>query len=154
MSEGESETVYTVNVFYDGPRFGIADYGGRPHLYESRWVPSRQRWEGESDYVFWLSPVSQELFKAALEDWAIWERWEAAFHDGQADESTHPALPEDRARHEHLQVMLREGMRPDQPGAFPVIGDFVRDTVRWRPAPAHLYAEPTISLVAEELWDT
>ena len=31
------EVVYTVPDRYDGPRRGIADYDGHPHLFESEW---------------------------------------------------------------------------------------------------------------------
>ena len=49
----------------------------------------------------------------ALEEWAIWTRWETAFHAGRATVESHPALPEDRARHETLVVALREQLRID-----------------------------------------
>ena len=83
MSEPDWERVYTVNDFYDGPRLGVADYNGQPHLYESRWDDSEGRWEGEKGeegYLdnFWLSPITAEELVLVLEDWAIWERWEAA----------------------------------------------------------------------------
>jgi hypothetical protein len=44
--EPDWEKVYTVTDFYDGPRLGVADYNGQPHLYESRWDDSEGRWEG------------------------------------------------------------------------------------------------------------
>lgn len=31
------ETVHILTDWYDGPRRGIADYRGRPHLFESEW---------------------------------------------------------------------------------------------------------------------
>ena len=116
MSEPQWETVYTVTDFYDGPRLGIANYHGQPHLYESRWDNSKDRWEGEQGEEndldhYWLSPVTPEIFALALEDWAIWQRWEATFHAGKAY-ATHPALPEERARHEQLQSLLGQALKP------------------------------------------
>jgi len=35
--EPEYERVYTMTDYYDGPRKGIADFEGRPHLYEAEW---------------------------------------------------------------------------------------------------------------------
>lgn len=53
------EMVYKVTAFYDGPREGIADFEGTPHLFKS-----------ERDYganvFFFLTPLSQELFELAM----------------------------------------------------------------------------------------
>jgi hypothetical protein len=67
-------TVYTVTDWYVGERLGIADYQGRPHLFESRWDPSKDDWEGEQGkggycYHYWLSPIEPEAFELALKDW-------------------------------------------------------------------------------------
>ena len=34
----EYETVHTMTDYYDGPRGGIAEVNGRPHLYTSTWA--------------------------------------------------------------------------------------------------------------------
>jgi hypothetical protein len=47
-----------------------------------------------------------------LEHWDIWLRWESAFHEGRTTLETHPALPEDRARHEELQALLAAQAEP------------------------------------------
>lgn len=52
--------------------------------------------------------MDDETFRLALEDWAIWRRWEEAFHAGQTTSDTHPALPADRARHDELTAVLTE----------------------------------------------
>jgi hypothetical protein len=31
------EIVHTIEEYYDGPRRGIANYNGKPHLYQSEW---------------------------------------------------------------------------------------------------------------------
>jgi len=133
----EWEAVYTVNDWYDGERLGIADYDGRPHLYESRWDYSKDEWEGEGSednylYHYWLSPVSTEVFAWAVEDWAIWERWRIAFEQGKVDQATHPALPEDRARHEALKLLLGSALAPGRPDSFMVAGQFSKMSVRWQ----------------------
>ena len=45
--------------------------------------------------TFLLQPIDGQAFSLALEDWAIWRRWETAFHEGKTPHETHPALPED-----------------------------------------------------------
>jgi len=97
------EIVHTLTDWYDGPRRGIADYHGQPCLLESEW----QDGENLDAATFLLMPIDAETFALALEDWAIWRRWETAFHQGNATQESHPALPEDRSRHEELERLLQ-----------------------------------------------
>jgi hypothetical protein len=65
------------------------------------------------DYInrYRLTRVSEEVFRLALEDWAIWTRWERAFKAGHTTEQTHPALPEDATRHIQIESILAEKLR-------------------------------------------
>ncbi|MCG8588701.1 MAG: hypothetical protein MJE66_05370 [Proteobacteria bacterium] len=114
------ERVFTVTDYYDGPRTGIANYRDRPHLYVCEWD------EAEDDYAetFLLSPVSGAHFLLALEDWEIWLRWERAFHEGRATRESHPALPDDRARHEELAAILKPALVPDPEPAIRAAAEF------------------------------
>lgn len=91
--------------FYDGPRRGIADFRGVPHLFESTFANIGNVPGNEQD-VFRLSPVASEVFQLAIEDWSIWIRWETALRRGETAPETHPALPIDRARHHELESLL------------------------------------------------
>lgn len=115
---------YTMTDYWDGPRGGIADFDGLPHVYESEWS------DAEDDYAptYRLSPVTAEVLKLALEDWAIWERWSIAFHAGTTTRETHPALPEDRMRHEELKAKLQDRLQIDPE-------NFVRARGKFRGAP-------------------
>jgi len=121
------ERCYAITAWYDGPRSGIADYQGRPHLYESEFGDIAP---GECDDTFLLMPLDQEAFQLALDDYAIYLRWEAAYRAGTAAEETHPALPEDRARHEDIERRLGERLVLDQAKAVRAKADF-----RWREEP-------------------
>jgi hypothetical protein len=114
------DKVHTMTGYYDGPREGIADFEGRPHLYQSEWN------EGLDLYsdTFLLSPVDPDLFALALESWEIWRRWEAAFHAGLTPLETHPALPEDRARAIELDRILKPRLIIDPANCFRVRGLF------------------------------
>jgi hypothetical protein len=114
------EPVYTVEEYYDGPRRGIADYQGMPHLYESRWSDI----DTDGLDTFLLMPVSQDTLKLALEDWAIFQRWEAAFQKGQTVAETCPTLPKDAARHAELECELRSLLVMDESRAFCAVADF------------------------------
>ena len=100
------EAVYTMTDYYDGPRGGIADFRGVPHVYESTYADVADK-PGVAIDVFRLSPVIPEIFGLALEDWGIWLRWETALHRGElTPDDAHPALLVDRIRHEELNRQL------------------------------------------------
>ena len=99
------ERVYTATDFYDGPRRGIADFNGKPHLFVSEFEDETQEFG-----MYRVSPVTEEVLKLALEDWAIWRRWETAFHQGLTTIETHPALPENGSRHLELAQLLQTAM--------------------------------------------
>jgi hypothetical protein len=102
MSTTGFENIYTVMNYWDGIRSGIADFNGSPHYYECPFDEAKDDW---ADY-FLLHPIDEETFRLAMEGWAIWRRWYIAHQTGQTTFETHPALPEDRARHTAIQEAL------------------------------------------------
>jgi hypothetical protein len=118
------EAVFTVTDYDDGPRRGIANYLGNPHFYECLFDKAKQ------DYseLFRLTPIGPEIFQIAMEDCAIWKRWESAFHAGTVDARTHPALPHETERHEELKQILDKTPVMDETktvtlrGRFDVLG--------------------------------
>ncbi len=52
------ECVYTVSEYYDGPRRGVADFRGRPHVYESQFSDLQ---DGYTDR-FLLTEIDSEFF--------------------------------------------------------------------------------------------
>lgn len=114
------EKVHTCTDYYDGPRQGIANLGGKPHFYESEWD------DEASDYAstFLLTPVADDLLPLALEDCQIWLRWQVAFREGRTTQETHPALPEDRDRHEELKTELTDRLATNPDRAVRARGDF------------------------------
>jgi hypothetical protein len=132
------EIVHTCPDWYDGPRQGIADYEGRPHLFQSEW----QAGEAIDADTFLLMPIDRETFQLALESWSIWLRWEAALFRGETSEETHPALPGDRLRHEEVERQLKGRLEIDlsrsvrmraefRGTVFPFHGDFHLE-VQWK----------------------
>ncbi len=102
MTDDPSEPVHSVLDYYDGPLSGVADFGGKPHGFDTEEID----WDS-GDRVFRLSPLTEQVFRATTEAWAIWRRWEAAFHEGRTTLETHPALPEDRLRKDELDRFLQ-----------------------------------------------
>jgi hypothetical protein len=116
----EFEPVFTVTDYYDGPREGIANFAGEPHLFRSQFADL----ENDELDVFAMSQVDADTFRLALEDWAIWKRWEAAFKAGAVDPSTHPALPEERERHMRIEQELERRLAPAKSSFFLAKGEF------------------------------
>jgi hypothetical protein len=103
------EDVFTETDYYDGPRQGVANFGGFPHFYDCVFSNERQ------DYTnhYRLTRIKTETFQLALEDWAIWLRWEKAFKAGQTALETHPALPQEAARHVEIERVLMNQLSTD-----------------------------------------
>jgi hypothetical protein len=120
----ELEIVHTVTDYYDGPRGGIANFHGRPHVYESLWDDSADDW---SD-AFLLQPIDDETFRLAIEDWEIWLRWRLAFDCGETTIKTHPALPAERQRHDQLAAILKSRLHVPMERAIRMRGRFTPRT--------------------------
>ena len=123
------ERVYTMTDYYDGPRAGVASFMGKPHAYTSLFDEERDQY---SD-TFELRPIDDETLLLALEDWEIWLRWEDAFYAGQTPHETHPALPEDRRRHDELAPLLAARLERSA-------GPVVRARAEFRATRGHAHA--------------
>jgi hypothetical protein len=99
-----------VNDYYDGPRLGIADVNGVPHIYEAEFDHSSEKY-GDTYFV---SPVDESLLALVLEDWQIFLRWSSALKRGEVSVKSHPALPEDRERHETLKIDIGDRLKVDR----------------------------------------
>jgi hypothetical protein len=100
---GGWEKVYTVTTGEGpSPLTGVADCGGKPHLYER--VFSEVDDEYTSEYR--LMEIDRDLLALLVESFQIFLRWRTAF-DGRATTlDTHPALPDERARREALKAAI------------------------------------------------
>ena len=114
------ERVYTVTGYYDGPREGIATFCGRVYAYR---CPFDSRKDEFAD-LYELHAIDEETLALALEDWAIWLRWRRAFDAGLTSLDTHPALPDDHARHTELAPLLAERLSIRDPHPLRVRGRF------------------------------
>lgn len=76
--------------WYDGPRKGVANFEGKPHYYECPWYAGIDTGSEELPGDYLLTPIDAETYRLALEDWAIWERWEAAFAAGTTTQAYPP----------------------------------------------------------------
>ena len=114
------EKVHFVHDWYDGPREGVADCGGRPHWFKSEWQDGADL---DVD-TFLLVPFDRATFELACEQWEIWLRWEASFKQGATTHETHPCLPNERTRWSELEHALVSRIALEQSNAFRRIGEF------------------------------
>jgi hypothetical protein len=121
------ETVHIINGWYDGARAGIANFGGHPHYYQCE-----QDYGPAENYL--LTPLEEETFRLAMEDWGIYWRWSAAFDEGRTTLETHPALPEDRARHDFIASIIVKKLTIDTELTFRVKAQFLygESLVEWQ----------------------
>lgn len=98
----KSERVYTIFNYYDGPREGIADVEGKPHVYKCQFSEADDDWTD----CFWLMEIDQALFELAKEQHEIFLRWRAEFDRGNVRLESGPALPADCSRFAELKSAI------------------------------------------------
>lgn len=121
------ERVYTITDYYDGPRAGVADFHGAPHVYRSLYLDSETLNPDETRFE--LSPISQETLRLALESWVIWERWDIAVRRGEIaavdpTDSNWGAMPEELVRRDELDSLLETLLIVDTANRVLAQGDF------------------------------
>jgi hypothetical protein len=114
------DRVLTVNDYYDGPRLGIAEVNGIPHIYEAEFDHNSE----EFGDTYFLSPVDKELLSLILEDWKIWLRWDVAFKKDEVTIETHPALLADRERYEAIKLAIGDRLRVNTKEAIYLKAEF------------------------------
>lgn len=131
MSADVWDQIYTIHKYYDGPELGISDYRGKLQIYERRFDEERDDYSSR----FLLSPIDPELLSLVLEDWEIWLRWDSAYRQGNVTIKTHPALPEDRQRHEALSKLIGDRLKVDSEHCFSKWARFKSGKVQWVDSP-------------------
>jgi len=71
-----------------------------------------------------MSPISDDILALAIESWAMWLRWSAAFERKETTIETHPCLPEDRARHAEIEAILKTALVLNEETAFAATAQF------------------------------
>lgn len=123
-----SDRILTINEYYDGPRLGIAELNGVPHIYEAEFDHSSD----EYGDTYFLSPIAPDLLALVIEDWEIYLRREEARQKKEVALETHPALPQDQARHESLKLEIGDRLRADPENRIYLRAKFGDgENVRW-----------------------
>lgn len=114
------ERVYAVWDYWDGIRSGFADFRGSPHYFAATWE------ESSDDHapVFTLVPVSRHTIELVSEHSAIFLRWLASFHRGDATEASHPKVAGQDHRYTELEREIRAATNPTQQAPHRMLGRF------------------------------
>jgi hypothetical protein len=97
------ERVYSVWDYYDGILTGVTDYRGNPHYFEKNWSQELQ------DYLpaCTLIPITAAELAEVVEREQAYREWEAKFHRGEVDQSTHPGAAGQGASYQELQAVFK-----------------------------------------------
>lgn len=93
---------------------------GVPHIYSSPFNTLKDDFED----FYLVSLIDRGLFELVLEDWDIWMRWSDVFDKREAPKETHPALPQDRPRHDELVCLIGALLNIDLANAKKLNADF------------------------------
>ncbi|MCX2181021.1 hypothetical protein KV205_10815 [Streptomyces sp. SKN60] len=95
------ERVYAESDWYDGPRAGLADIGGRPHYFRS---DEYDHADEADEYRVW--PASEAVVGLEREQWAIFARWNERSEAGEVGPESHPGHGGIDARYDELEQLL------------------------------------------------
>ncbi|MGW7611109.1 hypothetical protein ACWGKW_28355 [Streptomyces sp. NPDC054766] len=87
--------------WYDGPRAGLADIGGKPHYFQSYDYALADE---ADEYSVW--PASEAAVKWEREQWAIFARWDQRYLAGTVALESHPGEGGVDARYDELVLLL------------------------------------------------
>lgn len=130
----QSDIVYTVEDWYDGPRDGYADYRQKPHYYRSLHLDNEVYNPNEDRFE--LTPVSKQVVQWALALDALWRKWSEAYRAGTLPEEPDGnirVLAESLPRCHELCALIETGTQKNAALAFVVRGEFLsgRMQVQW-----------------------
>ena len=114
------EKVYTIEDYYDGPRGGIANFNGKPHVYECLFDDL----DDEYSNGFKLMEISEETLQIALKSWNLWIKWDDKQNKTKEEMDSHPVLPEDRELYDKLSAEIKKRLKIDDDKSLVADGTF------------------------------
>ena len=97
------DIVYTVEDYYCGPLYGVANLNGIPHTYQRIFDNSIDDW---SD-VYKLKSILKEELDLIMEAWDLWLNWLNEFDECKVNLDTHPVLPSEKKRYHEIKNLTK-----------------------------------------------
>ena len=110
---GAPRRVHVENEWYDGPRAGVADFGGNPHRFLSQYDEQ----EDESMGTFLVWPIDDSELALEQEQWKIFVDWNEQYEAGLVGTGTHPAQPGTSKRWDEINALLATRRKSPPQGA-------------------------------------
>ncbi len=99
---GPPEKVYVENEWYDGPRFGVCDIGGKPHRFKSLFDEDGDEYLGR----FLVCPIDKTSLDLEVEQWCIFVEWNYLYESGKVGTDTHPGHGGISQRWDEIEALL------------------------------------------------
>lgn len=155
------ERVFSVWDYYDGILTGVANFHGTAHYFDKDWS------EEQGDYLptFTLIPITEAELAEVVKRESIFRAWEARFHRGEVDESTHPGAAGGSASNAELQGAIKArgaGARTSLRHSIPEFssvplqpprpkGAMAVFQVKWHDAPSAAPGSPQMNIRLDDL---
>jgi hypothetical protein len=92
------EKVYLVEIFWDFPISGIADFQGKPCFFDLE-----EDSDEELDSNYNLIILEKGIFDLLIEKFELWKLFQDSFQKGEVREDSGPVLDKDKDRFEYLK---------------------------------------------------
>ena len=92
------EKVYLVEIFWDFPISGIADFQGKPCFFDLE-----EDSDEELDSNYNLIILEKGIFDLLIEKFELWKLFQDSFKKGEVREDSGPVLEKDKDRFEYLK---------------------------------------------------
>ncbi len=119
------EKVHSVEIYWDGPLSGSADFNGAPHFFD---ILEDEVESNENYLEYTLIPLTEKIKFKILENRSIWERWTEAFERGDVGYESQPALPHESDKYHSNKAEIDNYLFVNTEKSFKKKGRFIRLT--------------------------
>jgi hypothetical protein len=99
----KKEKVYSVEVFWEIPISGMADFENKAHFFDA---VEDEILDDKDTCQYNLIPLDEEIVKAVLRKKELWQKWQSANDGGEMEDENYPILSTDRAEYENLKNLI------------------------------------------------
>jgi hypothetical protein len=117
----KKEKVYSVEIFWEIPISGMADYENSPHFFDAL---EDEVLESDSICQYNLIPLNEETANAVLRKRELWYKWQTLNEEGSIEDENYPILSGDKEEYENLKKLIDNYLYSNSAKAFVKKGVF------------------------------